>query len=211
MRLELFCLPERVCLKCSCRSGSEGRQVLCLWKGHKRFRFVALLEQKTRRSGEMDTCAHRTKTVASLSRHPVVDDVGEDVTNLWMRSVLARRGQKCSYQRWVSGSRPLRVRQNSLASFCRRLRLVQSIAEQEAFTGRFRAADATKEGKNQIKLLLEHSGKIQTIIVPSGMMADIVRPMWDEIVLVRARRKRGILKLVAIEKVRGKAGTIKKL
>ena len=70
--------------------------------------------------------------------------------------------------------------------------------------GRLRAADATKEGKNQIKLIPEGAGKPQRILVPSGMMADIVRPMWDQVVSVRARRKRGVLELVDIDKIRSK-------
>ncbi len=77
-------------------------------------------------------------------------------------------------------------------------------------TGRLRAADATKEGKNQIKLIPEGAGKPVTIVVPSGMMADIVRPMWDELVSVRAKRKRGVLELVDIDKVRKKGTTAKK-
>jgi tetratricopeptide (TPR) repeat protein len=72
------------------------------------------------------------------------------------------------------------------------------------FVGRLKAADATREGKNQIKLISDRPGKPQTIVVPPGMMSDIVRPMWDEIVRVRVKRKRGVLELLDIEKVRPK-------
>lgn len=71
----------------------------------------------------------------------------------------------------------------------------------QVLVGRLKAADAIRERKNQIKLLPER-GRPQTILVPEGMMADIVRPMWDETVRVTAKRKAGRLELVDIEKVR---------
>jgi hypothetical protein len=82
--------------------------------------------------------------------------------------------------------------------------------EPVTFTGRLKAADATREGKNQIKLIPEGPGKPHTIIVPPGMMADIVRPMWDELVSVRTRRKGRSLELVDIDKVRSKVTAAKK-
>src|SRR5579864_3981500 len=66
------------------------------------------------------------------------------------------------------------------------------------FVGQLKAADAIKEGQNQIKLIPEGGGKPQSIIVPPGMMSDIVRPMWDEHVRVRTKRKRGKLELFDI-------------
>jgi hypothetical protein len=82
--------------------------------------------------------------------------------------------------------------------------------EQVTLTGTLKAADATREGKNQIKLIPDGPGKTQAIIVPPGMMADIVRPMWDELVVVRTRRKGRFLELVDIDKVRAKGTPAKR-
>lgn len=75
----------------------------------------------------------------------------------------------------------------------------------QILVGRLKAADALHQTKNRIKLLPDRGGRPETIFVPEGMMADIVRPMWGESVRVTAKRKRGTLELQTIEKVRPKA------
>jgi len=75
----------------------------------------------------------------------------------------------------------------------------------QVLVGRLKAADAILEKRNHIKLLPEHGGKPQTIVVPEGMMADIIRPMWDAVVRVTAKRKHRMLELVDIEKIRTRA------
>ena len=50
-------------------------------------------------------------------------------------------------------------------------------------------ADATSEETNEIRIVDRH-GKEHVVAVPKGMMADIVRPMWDSEVKVRGVRKR---------------------
>lgn len=74
----------------------------------------------------------------------------------------------------------------------------------QVLVGRLKAADAIRQTKNQIKLMPDRGGKPETISVPEGMMGDIVRPMWGESVRVTAKKKRGTLELLTIEKVRSK-------
>ena len=53
-------------------------------------------------------------------------------------------------------------------------------------TGRLLLADATKvERKIQ---LIDETGNRYNVIVPEGMMDDIVRPLWDEVVVVTGTR-----------------------
>ncbi len=51
-------------------------------------------------------------------------------------------------------------------------------------TGRLLFADALRS-ESRIQLVEENSGVRHTIIVPEGMMDDIVKPLWDEIVVVK--------------------------
>jgi len=50
-------------------------------------------------------------------------------------------------------------------------------------TGTLKYADATHSEKQTIRLI-DENGKTYYIIVPEGMMSDIVKPLWDEIVTV---------------------------
>lgn len=50
-------------------------------------------------------------------------------------------------------------------------------------TGVLRYANATDEEKQTIRLI-DKNGRSYHIIVPTGMMSDIVKPLWDEIVTV---------------------------
>lgn len=61
-------------------------------------------------------------------------------------------------------------------------------------------ADSTKEGKNIIKLV-EATGIKHIIKVPDGMMADIVKPLWEDTVIVKGIRKRKVIELKDITKV----------
>ena len=63
-------------------------------------------------------------------------------------------------------------------------------------TGRLLLADARKSlGKIQ---LIEESGLSHIVSVPMGMMNDIVRPLWDDLVTVTGIRKGKIVHLKEI-------------
>lgn len=64
--------------------------------------------------------------------------------------------------------------------------------------GRLAFADALRPDKSQIKVS-PAKGRPVTIIVPEGMMDDIVRPLWDTDVIVTAVRDGKDLKLVEID------------
>lgn len=51
-------------------------------------------------------------------------------------------------------------------------------------TGRLLFADALRS-ESQIQLIEENSSVKHKIIVPEGMMDDIVKPLWDEVVIVK--------------------------
>ena len=59
-------------------------------------------------------------------------------------------------------------------------------------------ADATRDAGSTIKLV-EGGGQEHKIVVPSGMMDDIVKPLWNTQVLARVKRRRGILILSDID------------
>jgi hypothetical protein len=50
-------------------------------------------------------------------------------------------------------------------------------------TGFLKMADARKEGKDHIQLIAENNLQ-HTVVVPAGMMSDIVRPLWEARVTV---------------------------
>ncbi|MEK7395444.1 MAG: hypothetical protein AAB116_00770 [Candidatus Poribacteria bacterium] len=65
--------------------------------------------------------------------------------------------------------------------------------------GILKFADAmNKEQKPRIKLI-DESGKSHTIIVPKGMLSDIVRPKWEDTVTVTGFVKGGEIHLVDID------------
>lgn len=67
-------------------------------------------------------------------------------------------------------------------------------------TGRLLLADARKKAAGKIQLI-EANGTAHTIIVPQGMMDDIVKPLWDEMVTVDGTRSsRGQIRLKDIRK-----------
>ena len=50
-------------------------------------------------------------------------------------------------------------------------------------TGRLLFADATSDAEQRIRII-DIKGKAHSIIVQEGMMSDIVKPLWEEIVVV---------------------------
>lgn len=54
--------------------------------------------------------------------------------------------------------------------------------------GTLRLANSLEEGKDQIRIV-DETGKSHKFRVPSGMMADIVKPLWNERVVVAAVRR----------------------
>lgn len=67
--------------------------------------------------------------------------------------------------------------------------------------GQLLYADEMKEGSENIKLKDER-GNIFKIKVPSGMMSDIVRPMWESEVMVSGFRKAGWITLEDIKRIK---------
>jgi len=69
-------------------------------------------------------------------------------------------------------------------------------------TGALRFADALEHKEHLIKLL-DDSGNKHSVVVPPGMMDDIVRPLWSSRVTVTGRPRRGRILLTDIRKERG--------
>ena len=61
-------------------------------------------------------------------------------------------------------------------------------AESVEVQGGLRYADSTKSSKETIKII-DKDGKSHTVKVPEGMMNDIVRPMWDSLIVIKGVRK----------------------
>jgi hypothetical protein len=73
------------------------------------------------------------------------------------------------------------------------------ISDEIVFTGVLKAASATRPNQATITIV-DSIGKPHKVVVPSGL-ADIVRPYWDESVIVsavRAKRYRWIMKEIHI-------------
>ncbi len=61
-------------------------------------------------------------------------------------------------------------------------------------------ADATEKSKGQIKVT-DEEGKHHSILVPAGLMDDIVRPLWREMVIVNGYlTEKGVIRLEDIKK-----------
>lgn len=85
--------------------------------------------------------------------------------------------------------------------------IVEPTAEDEGpgqpveLRGTLRFADATSDDASVIKLInVEGRRRGVSIAVPTGMMNDIVRPLWDSKVLVKASRKGRSTILTSIER-----------
>jgi hypothetical protein len=64
--------------------------------------------------------------------------------------------------------------------------------------GRLLFANATS-GRKKIKIVSD-DGVAHSLIVPEGMMADIVRPLWEDVVSVQGRKRGSIIHLEHIER-----------
>lgn len=62
-------------------------------------------------------------------------------------------------------------------------KLLSNEVKRVTVTGSLRYADSTK-GKKQIIKLVDEFGKSHFVIVPEGMMTDIVKPLWEDVVVV---------------------------
>ena len=60
--------------------------------------------------------------------------------------------------------------------------------ERVQVSGILKMADSRKKGTDQIEII-DTSNTHHTIIVPSGMMSDIVKPLWERQVLVTGIRQ----------------------
>lgn len=81
-------------------------------------------------------------------------------------------------------SRPVAItrKQKDIAAAVVRPDAKKQPQDRVTVTGRLLLADATKT-RSKIQLIDEY-GKAHSIIVPEGMMTDIVRPLWDDVVTV---------------------------
>ena len=62
-------------------------------------------------------------------------------------------------------------------------------------------ADATSDESNEIRIV-DNGGKKHVVVVPEGMMNDIVRPMWDlEVRIKGARKRRGRSFVILLEDI----------
>ncbi len=69
----------------------------------------------------------------------------------------------------------------------------------QTITGTLRFADAINIERPKIKLI-DENGNTYNIIVPEGMMSDIVRPLWGEPVTVTGFYRRGAIQLEEIRR-----------
>lgn len=78
---------------------------------------------------------------------------------------------------------------------------VQSDSPGEPITirGVLRYADATRGAGNQIRIIDEANRKTHRVQVPTGMMNDIVRPMWDSVVIVTGWQDGNVIELHDIQ------------
>lgn len=92
-------------------------------------------------------------------------------------------------ERAVAINRP----RNSIISTPLALLKTEGLSSVKTIIGRLRHADETSS-TNVIKLVDEMDKK-HTIVVPDGMMTDIVRPLWGDLVRVTGYNQRGRLVL----------------
>jgi hypothetical protein len=70
----------------------------------------------------------------------------------------------------------------------------------ERIRGTLKFADSTRENKDEIKIV-DDAGTKHRILVPTGMMDDIVRPLWDYKVEVLGIRQNRLIRLEDIRKI----------
>lgn len=105
-----------------------------------------------------------------------------------------RRGQ----ERRVSLTNPRN--QIKLVPELRRELEAKEKGEIATITGRLLLADARHSGREKIQLI-DDEGQAHNVIVPEGMMSDIVRPLWEERVQVTGYYRRKSIRLEDINKV----------
>lgn len=94
----------------------------------------------------------------------------------------------------------LNVPQSELPSFPEDL-IEEKKGEKIRIEGTLLYADATKKKKNIIKII-DDKNKSYNVIVPTGMMDDIVRPLWDyKVEVTGIKLKRKMITLEDIQKV----------
>jgi hypothetical protein len=67
--------------------------------------------------------------------------------------------------------------------------------------GRLEFADERSGSRNSIRITTE-AGEEHEVVVPRGMMADIVKPLWGSLVQLRTRREARALHLIEIKRLR---------
>jgi hypothetical protein len=76
------------------------------------------------------------------------------------------------------------------------------IGQQIEVNGTLKYADSTKKDRDEIRIV-DTQGKMYKIVVPEGMMDDIVRPLWDFEVRIRGRRQGEFIVLEDILRTQG--------
>lgn len=71
--------------------------------------------------------------------------------------------------------------------------------EKDTIIGRLLYADATSSDEQAIKLI-DKNNKSHTVIVPEGMMSDVVKPLWEEIVQLTGLRIGKEIELIDIRR-----------
>lgn len=79
---------------------------------------------------------------------------------------------------------------------------VRAMAQRVTVTGTLKFADSRRENHNVIEVI-EQGGSRHRILVPEGMMDDIVRPLWDYEVKVVGYRRKNCVHLEDIQKLNG--------
>jgi hypothetical protein len=69
--------------------------------------------------------------------------------------------------------------------------------------GILKEADSRNKERGKIHIV-DSEGTSHTIIVPPGMMTDIVRPLWESEVLIVGTQKRKVIHLIEIRPVKGR-------
>lgn len=87
-------------------------------------------------------------------------------------------------ERFVEMTRPKPEFMEIKASVVTSLSLPEKISVQ----GILRYADALHKDSGEIKIVDEKTGKTYQVKVPEGMMNDIVKPLWDSLVVVKGTR-----------------------
>lgn len=82
----------------------------------------------------------------------------------------------------------LRAKRESELSPTAELMSITESGEPVTVSGILKRADSLKEGKNEI-IIVDVTGFRHAIIVPPGMMSDIVRPLWETDVVVTGTRR----------------------